>query len=127
VTNDVSDQTRLSSAVNCCYDHDVPHQWVGAEHTLDFAGLDPKTPNLNLIIASAKKLEIAVGQEPGHITRAVETRDIKQIRKGRNGLSPDKALPCQLGPFVVSASHAWPGDIYLTDYSDWYKAKLLIK
>ena len=43
------------------------HHRVSAKHGLGFSEFDPKSPNLNLMVGTAKELDTPIGQMAGQI------------------------------------------------------------
>src|SRR5580765_3709484 len=55
---------------HCC----VGHHGMTTQHRFDFAGLDPKTADFDLLIEPPEKFEIAVRPPPHPVTGSIATR-----------------------------------------------------
>src|SRR5208337_555987 len=90
------------------------HRRVPHEGGLDFAELDPEAADLNLVVLSAQKLDVAIAQEARQVARLVEARPI-----GSEGVG-DKLGFGQFGTVAVSARQPVAAQIQLAGLAGWH-------
>src|ERR1700689_5355313 len=90
------------------------------KRALDLAGLDAKTTQLHLKVATTEKLQRAVGQEPGEIPGAIHALPGAEWVGG-------KFLRRKLGAPVIPACHPGAANAELTRDADGYGLEALIE
>ncbi len=97
-SQEVRDDARLARCVFAHHDDRVGHRWVLCQRGLDFSQLDSESAKLDLVVAPAQELDIAVGQIARKIARCIHPRiGLIRMRIG------DEALGRQLWTSKVAA------------------------
>jgi hypothetical protein len=106
--DDVPDQPAVSRGVFPGDDGDFGETRALEEHGLDFAELDPKAPDLDLIVPPADELEVPVRPISDEIAASVKT--VAGAARERIG---NESLRRQLRPVPVTATDPFPADVEL--------------
>src|SRR6516165_9139536 len=104
--NDVCDQMLVAGYVFARRHHDLLDCRMLRQHRLNFAQLNPETPDFDLKVAPTEVLYIAVRKIPGEITGAVQSRPRTMVEWVRN-----EPLRGQFWTAKVSAGHALAANV----------------
>ncbi|SAL72673.1 hypothetical protein AWB70_07560 [Caballeronia cordobensis] len=100
--------------------HGLTHRRMTGDLRFDLTQLDTEPTNLDLMIVTAKKLDIAIGAIASDIARAIHTPT-------RNKRIIDKPFDGQLRPIQITSPHTRTADVQLAHRTDRHQPPLCIE
>ncbi|SAL72910.1 hypothetical protein AWB70_07587 [Caballeronia cordobensis] len=103
-----------------CNHHSLAHRGMTRDLRFDLTQLDTEPANLDLMIVTAKKLDISIGSIARDISGAIHTR-------AGNERIIDKPLSSEIRPIQITPRHTRPTDIQLTNRTRRHEPVLRIE
>ena len=104
--HDVRDEAAVTRPVFARDDRRLRDVRVRREQRLDFARLDTKAANLDLLVTAPEELDAAIGKEAREVASLIEAR--ARLRRERVG---DESLGSERGPIEVATRKPAAPDI----------------
>src|SRR5262249_49735375 len=90
---------------------DIAHRWMLAQDRFNLAQLDPETPDLDLMVEPAQKLDVAIRQIAGQVARSVQTPAWRRAKRVGN-----EPLGCQSRAVEIVSGQTYSAYIQLASY-----------
>src|SRR5262245_61624559 len=120
--NYIGDQPRIAGGILSRYDYNLFDGRMGADDRLDLAQFNSEAPDLDLVIRSAKKLDVPVRTVPRVISRGIEPLSRYNRIRVR-----DKLLSRSLRSMQVPARQAIAADVQIGCYPYRHRIHILIQ
>ena len=124
IANIESDELAAAVGVDGA-DRAIADRGMGRQRGLDLAGLDAKAPQLDLEIAPADVVDLAVGTQRHQVSRTEQPVMLRVCRR-REGIG-DELLGRQIRFVVIAAGESRPGDTKLTRFADGDRPQLFVE